>query len=149
MHSIERIQKVIDDYFVDMLDKKGDWVIRPDNDDLVRFAVEILKEFEELFDGTLGDWRTEPVSFELKEGAKPHHGMSYPDPKIRKETTIKELNRLCKLGVMEFQPASEWASPSFIIPKSDQTVRMISDFREVNKRLVRKPFPIPKISIVL
>ena len=50
---------------------------------------------------------------------------------------------------MEFQPASEWASPSFIIPKSDQTVRMISDFREVNKRLVRKPFPIPKISTVL
>ncbi len=26
---------------------------------------------------------------------------------------------------------------------------MISDFREVNKRLVRKPFPIPKISTVL
>ena len=111
--------------------------------------LELLKEFEELFDGTLGDWRTEPVSFELKEGAKPYHGRPYPVPKIRKETTIKELNRLCELGVMEFQPASEWASPSFIIPKSDQTVRMISDFREVNKRLVRKPFPIPKISTVL
>ena len=26
---------------------------------------------------------------------------------------------------------------------------MITDFREVNKRLVRKPFPIPKISTVL
>jgi hypothetical protein len=26
---------------------------------------------------------------------------------------------------------------------------MISDFREVNKRFVRKPFPIPKISTVL
>ena len=72
--------------------------------------LELLKEFEELFDGTLGDWRTEPVSFELKEGAKPYHGRPYPVPKIRKETTIKELNRLCELGVMEFQPASEWAS---------------------------------------
>ena len=50
---------------------------------------------------------------------------------------------------MEFQPASEWASPSFIIPKSVKTVHMISGFREVNKRLVRKPFPIPKISTVL
>ncbi len=75
--------------------------------------------------------------------------MPYPVPKIRKETTIKELNRLCEQGVMEFQPTSEWASPSFIIPKSDKTVRMISDFREVNKRLVRKPFPIPNISTVL
>ena len=51
--------------------------------------------------------------------------------------------------MLEFQPASEWASPSFIIPKKDNTVHFISDFREVNKRLVRKPFPIPKISTVL
>ena len=106
--------------------------------------LELLKEFEELFDGTLGGWRTEPVSFELKEGAKPYHDRPYPVPKIRKETTIKELNRLRELGVMEFQPTSEWTSPSFLIPKSDQTVCVISDFREVNKRLLRKPFPIPK-----
>jgi hypothetical protein len=39
--------------------------------------------------------------------------------------------------------------PSFIIPKKDQTVRFLSDFWEVNKRLVRKPFPLPKISMVL
>jgi hypothetical protein len=51
--------------------------------------------------------------------------------------------------VLEFQPASEWVSPSFIIPKKDNTVCFISDFREVNKRLVRKLFPIPKICTVL
>jgi hypothetical protein len=39
--------------------------------------------------------------------------------------------------------------PSFIIPKKDKTVRFLSDFWEVNKRLVRKTFPIPKISTVL
>ncbi len=33
--------------------------------------------------------------------------------------------------------------------KKDKTVCFVSDFREVNKRLVRKPFPIPKISTVL
>ena len=33
--------------------------------------------------------------------------------------------------------------------KKGNTVRFISDFREVNKRIVRKPFPIPKISTVL
>ena len=57
-----------------------------------------MKEFEELFNGMLGDWKTEPVSFELKEGAKSYHGRPYPVPKIRKETTIKELNRLCDRG---------------------------------------------------
>jgi hypothetical protein len=33
--------------------------------------------------------------------------------------------------------------------KKDRTIHFLSDFWEVNKRLVRKPFPIPKISMVL
>eukprot|EP00804_Cyclotella_cryptica_P003059 CCRYP_006046-RA/>CCRYP_006046-RA protein AED:0.39 eAED:0.39 QI:0/-1/0/1/-1/1/1/0/109 len=62
--------------------------------------LELLTEFGDLFDGTLGDWNTEPVSFELKEDVKPYHGRAYPLPKSCKETTIKELNRLCELGVV-------------------------------------------------
>jgi hypothetical protein len=70
-------------------------------------------------------------------------------PKVHKETIKKEVERLCQLGVLERQPASEWALPSFIIPKKDKTVCFLSGFWEVNKRLVQKPFPIPKISMVL
>jgi hypothetical protein len=33
-----------------------------------------LKKYELLFDGTLGDWKTKPVSFQLKEGVSPYHG---------------------------------------------------------------------------
>ncbi len=51
--------------------------------------------------------------------------------------------------MLERQPASVFALPSFIIPKKDRTVRFLSNFWEVNKRLVRKSFPIPKISTVL
>jgi hypothetical protein len=49
----------------------------------------LLLKFEELFDGTLGDWKLLPVSFELKEGAKPYHGRPYPIPKIHKATLMK------------------------------------------------------------
>ncbi len=70
-------------------------------------------------------------------------------PKIHKDTIIKEVERLCELGVLERQSASERASPSFILPKKDKTVGFLSNFWDVNKRLVRKPFPIPKISTVL
>jgi hypothetical protein len=111
--------------------------------------LQLLKKYESLFDGTLGDWKTKPVSFQLKEGISPNHGRAFPVPKIHKYTIMKEVERLCKLGVLERQPASEWASPSFIILKKDKTVRFLSDFWEVNKRLVRKPFPIPKIGMVL
>jgi hypothetical protein len=110
----------------------------------------LLLNFEELFDGTLGDWKLPPVSFDLKEGAKPYYGKPYPIPKIHEATLMKEIDRLVLIGVLKWQPWSKWALPSFIIPKKDYTVRTISDFRELNKQIVRKPYPIPiKISTTL
>ena len=35
--------------------------------------------------------------------------------------------------------------PTFIIPKPDQTVYLVSDFRKLNTLIKRKPFPIPNI----
>jgi hypothetical protein len=109
----------------------------------------LLLKFKELFDGTLGDWKLLPVSFELKECAKPYHGRPYPIPKIHKATLMKEINCLVLIGVLKWQPSSKWALPSLIIPKKDYTVRTISDFRELNKQIVRKLYPIPKISTTL
>jgi hypothetical protein len=42
--------------------------------------------------------------------------------KIHKDTIIKEVERLCEQGVLERQPASVWALPSFIIPKKEPTL---------------------------
>jgi hypothetical protein len=97
-------------------------------------------KYELLFDGTLGDWRTKPVFFQLREGVSPYHGRAFPVPKINKDTIIKEVERLCKLGALKRQQAFEWVSPSFIIPKKNNTVCFLSKFQEVNNRLVRKPF---------
>jgi hypothetical protein len=101
---------------------------------------------EELFDGMLGDWKLLPVSFELKEGATPYHSRPYSIPKLQKATLMKEFDPLVS---MRWQPLSKWASSSFIIPKKDYIVPTISDFRELNKQIVRKPYPIPKISTTL
>ncbi len=111
--------------------------------------LQLLTKYESFFDSTLGDWKTKPVSFQLKGGLSPYHGQAFSVLKVHKETIIKEVERLCQLGVLERQPAFEWALPSFIIPKKDKTVRFLNEFWEVNKRFVRKPFPIPKISTVL
>ena len=82
--------------------------------------LELLKKFEQLFDGTLGHWRTKPVSFQLKDWVTPYHGRAFPIPKVHKETIMKEIQRLCDLGVLEWQPSSEWAAPSFIQLKTSQ-----------------------------
>jgi hypothetical protein len=67
----------------------------------------LLLKFKELFDGMLGDWKLPPVSFELKEGAKPYHGRPYPIPKIHKATLMKEIDHLILIGVLKWQPSSK------------------------------------------
>ena len=52
-------------------------------------------------------------------------------------------------GVLVKIGGSEWGFPSFIIPKKDMRVRWVSDFRKLNEMILRKPFPMPKISDIL
>ena len=81
-----------------------------------------LKKFEDLFDGTLGKWKTRPYNIELKEDAKPFYKNPYPIPRIHEQTFKKELDRLCDVGVLEPKTDSKWGSPTFIIPKKDNSV---------------------------
>ena len=70
--------------------------------------LELFTKFEDLFDGTLGDWNTETVSLKLMGGAKPYHDRPFSSPKDHKETLKNEGQRLCELGVPKWQPESEW-----------------------------------------
>ena len=98
-----------------------------------RDLLKLLQEFETLFDGTLGDWDTEPIHLRLKPGATTIEGLFQSRESIWLK---KEVARLEEIGVLKRQPDSEWASPTFIILKKNKTVRFIYDFREVNKRIV-------------
>ena len=98
--------------------------------------LELLLEFEELLDGTLGEWKTTPAKLELKPDATQVHGAFYPASMVHKDVCKKEVKRLVELGVLKRETDSEWASSSFIIAKKSETVRFLTDFRKVNKMLV-------------
>jgi hypothetical protein len=66
----------------------------------------VLLRFESLFDGTFGDWKLPPVSFEVKEGMKPCHGRPYPIPHKHKAILTKKIKRLCNIGVLGWQLSS-------------------------------------------
>ena len=110
---------------------------------------ETLHKYEDLFDGTLGTWNDDTYDIELRKDATPYHAKAYPIPQAYLNTLKDEVKRLCKVGVLKKVNRSEWAAPTFIIPKKDGSVRFISDFRELNKRIHRKPYLIPKISEML
>jgi dihydroorotate dehydrogenase len=59
----------------------------------------------------------------------------------------KEIVRLVDIGILEEDYSSEWDScyPSFAIPKKNGTIRVVTDFRNLNLLLKPHSFPIPKI----
>ena len=64
-------------------------------------SLRLLLNYEELFDGTLGDFQTKPVKFNLQSGAKPYHGRSYQIPHSQLRQFKKEVDRLESIGVIK------------------------------------------------
>jgi hypothetical protein len=93
---------------------------------------------------------TVPISVQLMDPIyKPVHARAYTVPRSveQKLQQSKEIIRLVDIGVLEEDYSSEWASPSFAIPKKNGTIRVITDFKTLNLLLKLRchSFPIPKI----
>ncbi len=109
----------------------------------------LLKSHDKLFGGGLGTLSITPVRFELTDDAKPYHARPFPVPQAYEGVTKKEIERLTSIGVLRKCHQSEWAAPTFIQPKKTGDVRVLTDFRQLNKYLKRRPIPLPKISDLL
>ena len=109
----------------------------------------VLHKHPELFQGGLGLCKARPIQLEVQENSVPYHARAYPIPKAYEATTKKEIDRLCKIGVLKRDHDSPWAAATFIKPKKTGDVRVLTDFRRLNMVLKRKPFPLPKIGDLL
>ena len=56
----------------------------------------VLSRHETLFDGTLGDWNTTPVDFQLKPDAKPYHAKPMPVRSFTGRRSEKRSNECAK-----------------------------------------------------
>jgi transposase InsO family protein len=109
----------------------------------------LLAKFPKLFSGVLDTYPHRKIHIDLNEGAQPVAARPYPVPKHHEAVFKAELKRLCEIGVLERTGASQWLSPTFIIPKKDGRVRWISDMRALNKVIKRKVYNLPKIQDIL
>jgi hypothetical protein len=111
--------------------------------------IKLLTKYETLFDGTLGKYPHKKLHLTLQEGATPVHHKAFPVPHAHTDVFKKELQHLVKIGVLEQVGPTEWAAPTFIVPKKDGRVRWVSDFRTLNSMLKRKEYPLPRIQDIL
>ena len=112
----------------------------------------VLEANHNVFHGQLGKLPGPPVHLRLRDpNVRPYHGRAFPIPHSQLELIKNEMKRLESLGVVRkldssfigTSNSSSWAAPSFGIPKSSGQIRFVSDFRQLNKHLLRWPFPLP------
>ena len=115
------------------------------NAEEITLLIRPLKDFDNLFYGNLGYWDTEPIDLEINPVSKPLNSKCYPFPRINKENFHKELKLLLEIGFITPLQNSQYGNPVFIIPKKEGTVRFIKDYRRINQKLVRNPYPLPRI----
>ena len=108
-----------------------------------------LKKYEILFDGKLGHYPHQKFHIDLVDGAEPVFKKAYHVPFQRESLFKNELQNMVSDGVLEPCGPSIWAAPTFVVPKKDNRVRWVSDFRELNKLIKRKPFPMPRIQDIM
>ena len=85
----------------------------------------LIRDFEDLFDGTLVNWDTDPVELELNPDSKMFNCKYYLVRRTNKKTFLKELKRLVKIEVLNMVQQSQYGTPVFIISKKEGTVRFI------------------------
>jgi len=108
--------------------------------------LDVLKKFPRLFDGSLGRYPKRKFHIALKPDSKPYHckgpySVAYQNLEVLKH----ELNRQVELDILARVGESEWGMPMMVIPKKDGAIRTIDDMRELNKCILRKCYPLPKI----
>lgn len=104
-----------------------------------------LFDFQDLFQGKRGEFIGKPIELELLPGSKPFYGKPFSIPKAYQQITKDEVARLKSIGLFTKVVSSKLAAPTFIIPKKNNNVRGITDFRGLNKCLKCAPYLMPKI----
>ena len=88
----------------------------------------ILKHKQGAIQDTKGTWTGKPIKLELKKDSKPFYGRPCKIPQPYRKAVKTEVDRLIKIGLLTRFTETEWAAPSFLIPKKDDTVRFLTDF---------------------
>jgi hypothetical protein len=82
--------------------------------------LKVITKHSVVFDGKLGILPGKPVSLQLlSQNVRPYHGRAFPIPKAHDTLIKNEVQRLVELDVLQKINSSEWAAPSFGIPKKN------------------------------
>ncbi|KAE8910193.1 hypothetical protein PF003_g6369 [Phytophthora fragariae] len=77
------------------------------------------------------------------------HDKPYLVARIHEEKSKAKIQQLINAGVLEQIYDSEMISPAFFLVKSDESLRLLVDFRWLSKFLRRSPYYVLQIRVIL
>ncbi len=107
----------------------------------------ILVKNQDVFKGGRGYYNGKLVGIKLKDNTIPYWAKPYPIPLKNREVPEHKVARQCLVGCLgpltpeEFEKR-EQAFPAFGVPKKNDTIRFVIDFRQINANLLRREFPL-------
>ena len=97
-----------------------------------------------VFSDSLGDCKIEPL--QIRTVGPPVSQRPYKVPLSKRPDLDKHIDDLLSLGIIR-PSKSPYASPVTLVPKGNST-RLVVDFRQLNKSLVKDKYPIPEIQTI-
>lgn len=111
----------------------------------------LLKKYENIFDwdnNTIGHTNLLKHKITIKEDTMPISHRPYRISPLEAEHLQKELDKYCKLGVIE-PSNSPWAAPVILVKKKNGEYRMVIDYRKLNAVTKKDAYPLPRIDDLL
>ncbi|XP_064469649.1 uncharacterized protein K02A2.6-like [Ornithodoros turicata] len=132
--------------------------LRLDGAELKRFAVStyataltpnLRNEFTDLFSEDIGMAKGFTHKVKIRPEVKPVASKLRRLPLTLRQQVSEELRRLQDKDIIEPVTASEWISPVVVVRKSNGSIRLCVDLREVNKAIIMDVFCLPHIEEML
>uniref|UniRef100_A0A670HPH4 Gypsy retrotransposon integrase-like protein 1 n=1 Tax=Podarcis muralis TaxID=64176 RepID=A0A670HPH4_PODMU len=110
----------------------------------------LVKDFAEVFDGTLGQYTGTPISFSLDPQVAPIKLKPRRVPFALKAKVDEQLDKLIAQGVLEPVDHAKWETPIVTPVKPDGSVRICTDYKcTINKALQQHAYPVPVVQHLL
>lgn len=91
----------------------------------------------------------EGARIRVKEEVAPRQIIRYNMPKAFEKAALERLEQMERRGIIERADKESdvitSVSPMVLVPKGAKDFRIVIDYREVNKRIEREPYPLPKL----
>ena len=88
--------------------------------------------------------QTNVVKYTIQIKGPPVSSPPYRSPPAHKEVVAKHVQELLESGIIS-PSQSPYSSPILVVGKPDGGLRMVVDYRRVNKQIIKDKYPLPRI----